>query len=113
MKCVVSVALVLATFAACNTSDVSRAVGAICESNDECKERCLLPGPDYPDGFCTISCDVHDDCVGGALCVDIDGGICLYECELDVDCEFLGDDWVCRMVDSNTEGQVSVCRGNS
>lgn len=106
-------ALVMALGAACNSSDVSRAVGAICDSNDECDERCLLPSPEYPDGFCTISCDSSSDCVGGALCVAIDGGVCLIECELDMDCDFLGDDWVCRMIDANTEGQVSVCHGNS
>ena len=108
-----SVALLVAALAACNTSDVSRAIGAICDSNDECDQRCLLPSPEFPQGFCTISCDDHNDCSGGALCVDIDGGVCLFACEADVNCEFLGDDWMCRAIDARVGAQVNVCHGNS
>jgi len=96
--------------AACRDSDVSRAIGARCDSSDECDERCLLPGADYPGGMCTISCDNSGDCPGGTSCV-ADEGACLFRCGGDADCRFLGDGWVCRERNGRPDGMVLVCRG--
>lgn len=99
--------------AGCGGSDVSRAVGARCDLASECDERCLAD-PDYPGGFCTLSCDRTSDCPGDAACVEAEGGVCLFRCQGDPDCAFLGQGWVCvaealRGGDPGVE--VMVCRG--
>ena len=97
--------------AACNDSDVSRSLGARCDISDECDDRCLRPGPDYPGGMCTVSCYGSDDCPGGASCADDEGGVCLFRCGGDGDCKFLGDGWLCREHAGSPDGMVKVCRG--
>ncbi|RMH43640.1 MAG: hypothetical protein D6689_04650 [Deltaproteobacteria bacterium] len=94
-------------------SDVSRTIGARCDRMDECDERCVVDAEDYPGGFCTVSCLSARDCPDGAACVDDDGGICLFTCAVDADCEFLGPTWRCAERDARPEtaGKVKVCRG--
>lgn len=97
---------------ACQSSDVSRAVGARCSVNSECDQRCLPPGTDYPGGFCTSACNGRSDCPTGATCADREGGICLFECSVETDCEFLGAGWHCKAVDLRGGGiKVMVCAG--
>jgi len=97
--------------AACSvSSDVSRELGARCDSHDECAELCL-GAPEFPGGYCTVSCTERNDCPGGAACVDIDQGVCLQECEETSDCAFLGSGWVCAEQAALPDGVVKVCVG--
>jgi hypothetical protein len=98
--------------AACQHSDVSREVGARCDTQAECDGRCLAPGTDYPDGFCTIPCSDRSECPGDTTCADREGGVCLFECTADAGCAFLGTGWRCSAVDLHGGGiKVMVCRG--
>jgi hypothetical protein len=97
--------------AACTSSDVSRSLGARCDSSDECDDRCLAPGTDWPGGMCTESCDDDADCPGDARCAADEGGVCLFECTAPAQCEFLGAGWTCVARDGRPSGQVMVCRG--
>jgi hypothetical protein len=100
--------LALAPALGCSSSDVTRAVGARCESERECDELCLT-GNDYPDGFCTLRCSDDGDCPDDSRCVREQGGTCLFKCEQDNDCEFLGKQWDCKGA-QNASGKV--CRGD-
>lgn len=105
-------ALLAAALGACDGSDVSREVGARCDDGSECDGRCLGPSDDYPGGFCSLVCDSRADCPGDTTCADRDGGVCLFTCNEDDDCKFLGGSWDCRDVDLRGGGiKVKVCRG--
>lgn len=105
------IAIVGALFA-CQHSDVSREVGARCESSAECDERCLGPGTDYPGGLCSVACSNRNECPSDTTCADRDGGVCLFECTTDNDCMFLGTGWRCLATDLRGGGiKVMVCRG--
>jgi hypothetical protein len=106
---IISVALI----AGCGvSSDVSRSLGAVCEDEGECEDRCLTGGR-YPDGFCSLSCNGDGDCPDGAACVDREGGVCLFTCSDRADCQFLGAEWRCRSQPEGGDGngQVMVCTG--
>ena len=101
-----------ALFAACQHSDVSRQIGARCDRSADCDERCLVPSADYPGGFCTISCSDRSECPSDTTCADREGGVCLFVCESDPDCTFLGVGWQCQDADLRGGGiKVMVCRG--
>jgi hypothetical protein len=102
----------LVQLGACGGSDVSRELGARCDVVEECDERCLRPSDDYPGGFCTVSCDDSADCPGGGVCVDEQGGVCLFSCVTDLGCEFLGAGWRCQERDALPDGEVMACRGD-
>lgn len=107
-------ALWLTAALGCNASSpVSRELGASCQTHDDCGEICLS-GDDFPDGFCSQSCDDTGDCAGNAVCVDIDQGICLLPCTTTEDCGFLGPGWTCTDKDPRpaTSDEVRVCAGN-
>ncbi|MCG8420406.1 MAG: hypothetical protein MJE77_20935 [Proteobacteria bacterium] len=106
--------IAVALAVACSTSSpVSREIGARCQGHDDCDEMCLS-GDDYPDGFCSQSCDKSGDCAGDAICVDIDQGVCLFSCQSAADCEFLGPGWTCQAKPSRPAGdtEVNVCVGD-
>ncbi len=95
--------------AACSGSDVSRSLGARCDLSEQCAETCLPP-PDWPGGFCTTSCDNDASCSGSAACVDEQGGVCLFKCLHDIDCQFLGAGYFCLpKPDHGGGGDVTVC----
>jgi hypothetical protein len=101
-----------ALVAACQDSDVSRKVGARCDVTAECDQRCLMPGAEFPDGFCTIACSSRAECPGATTCADLEGGVCLFTCTADLDCMFLGAGWRCTSVDLRGGGiKVMACRG--
>ncbi len=105
------VVLVLA-LAACQSSDVSRSVGARCDTNAECDTECLGPSGDWPGGFCTILCDTSAACPENTKCIDENGGVCAFSCTDDPSCAFLGAGYRCEAVDSKGAGtKVMVCRG--
>ncbi|MGN6105397.1 MAG: hypothetical protein ACTHU0_09860 [Kofleriaceae bacterium] len=87
----------LVMIASCSSdSDVSREVGARCDSKADCDDRCLAEADGYPGGFCTIGCELEEECPTRTSCIDREGGTCLWKCNLDSDCGFLGEGWVCR-----------------
>jgi hypothetical protein len=99
--------------AGCGDGPVSREVGARCDQVQDCDQRCLPPTEDdYPGGFCTIACDGDDDCPGAAVCADVEGGVCLFSCAIEPDCDFLGAGWICQETEALPEGTVSVCLGD-
>ena len=105
----IAIACVLA-LAACQSSDVSRALGARCTSNADCDQKCMVPSGDWPGGFCTLVCQHDSDCPDGAHCIDEAGGVCAFACTGDAECTFLGTGYHCQ--DAGAQGsQVKVCRG--
>lgn len=106
------IAVAGAWLAACQSSDVSREVGARCDVADDCDQLCLAPGTDYPGGFCSIACNTRSDCPSNSTCADLEAGVCLFSCASDADCGFLGATWTCQSVDLRGGGiKVTVCRG--
>jgi len=106
-------ALAVASAAGCGvSSDVSRELGARCEELDECGDRCLA-GARFPGGFCSATCDDDGDCPDGAACADVDGGVCLFDCDGAAACEFLGAGWSCESEPAAGGGEVMVCVGAS
>ncbi len=104
------IALIL--LAACQSSDVSRDVGARCDTNADCNSKCEVPSADWPDGFCTVLCDSNANCPENTVCIEEDGGICAYTCAADPDCTFLGA-YSCKQRDSHGAGaKVNACRGD-
>jgi len=106
-------AAILAIVAGCSaSSDVSRELGARCDQQDECDDRCLS-GPPYPGGFCSATCDSDSDCPDEGACVDLDGGVCLFDCVDAADCAFLGSGWQCLPESARgaASGEVMVCIG--
>ena len=100
--------------AACGAdSDVSRTLGARCDTSAECDDRCLPPSGEFPDGFCTIACNDSTECPARSTCIDDNGGSCLFECTDDASCAFLGVAWTCkeRDVRGGSGGKAMVCRG--
>ena len=109
---IATIAIGAALCAACQHSDVSREVGARCDTQAECDQRCLAPGAVYPGGFCTVACNTRSECPGETTCADLEGGVCLFECGGDADCAFLGAGWRCITTDLRGGGiKVMVCRG--
>jgi len=108
----VRAALIAIALAACQSSDVSRDVGARCTEDSECNVKCLEPGADWPGGFCTVLCDSDADCPSGDRCLDEDDGVCAVSCGSDGECTFLGA-YTCESEDSKGGGtKVMVCRGD-
>ena len=106
------IVLILA-LAACQSSDVSRTLGARCDLNSDCAQICLMPSTDWPGGFCTTTCDSDASCDGNAHCVDdtLTTGMCAFACTTDADCAFLGQ-YTCQARDRHNGGnKVMVCRG--
>jgi hypothetical protein len=109
-----AVLALLSVLAACSvSSDVSREIGARCDDQDECDERCLT-GQRFPGGMCSLGCDAEEDCPSGSSCVNVAGGSCLYSCREDPGCEFLGEQWTCQLErerGGEPDSMVTVCVG--
>lgn len=106
------VLLALAALAACQSSDVSRELGARCDTSNDCDDRCLGPSGDWPDGFCTVRCETDNDCPNGGSCLEEEGGVCAFSCVTDVNCAFLGPGYTCKERDARGgAGKRMVCRG--
>ncbi len=98
--------------AACQSEEVSRRIGARCDTTSDCDQKCLSPGGDWPGGFCTVACTTDNDCDSGQHCISEDGGVCVFGCAGNNDCTFLGSGYSCTQVDAQSgSGQVMVCRG--
>jgi hypothetical protein len=94
----------VALLGACQSSDVSRELGAECTSSKDCDAVCAT-GAAWPDGLCTTSCTADADCPSEAACVPDQGGICAFRCTTDETCAFLGTGYRCTTMDM-------VCRGD-
>jgi hypothetical protein len=102
-----------AGLAACQSSDVSRDLGARCTSDSDCAEKCVGPDADWPGGFCTTVCDSDSDCGSNAHCITEDDGICAFSCGSDGDCAFLDGNYTCVPEDPQSGAlKVMVCRGD-
>ena len=101
----------LAFLVACQSEDVSRRIGARCDTTTECDQKCLAPGGDWPGGFCTVACTSDADCGDGYRCVAEDGGVCTFSCMADPDCTFLGSGYSCVQVDAIDQSKVMTCHG--
>jgi hypothetical protein len=105
------VAILVIALAGCQSSDVSRELGARCDSHDECDVRCLS-GADWPGGFCTTACETDNDCPEDAVCLEEEGGTCAFLCVTDAGCGFLGQGYGCKERDARGGvGTRMVCRG--
>ena len=101
-----------AALAACQSSDVSRDLGARCMTHSDCAQQCLGPSTNWPGGFCTTACTTDSDCGGSARCIAEDNGVCAFSCGSDADCAFLDGGYVCVPLDPQTGGlKVMVCVG--
>jgi hypothetical protein len=106
------IALLGIALAACQSSDVSRALGARCDLSSECDQECLAPSTAWPGGFCTTICDTDRDCPSDALCIEEHGGVCAFSCTADASCDFLVQSYTCQAIDRHGGGnKVMVCRG--
>ena len=106
-------AILVIALAACQSSDVSRELGARCDVTADCDERCLLPSVDWPGGFCTIHCETDNDCTADAACLEEEGGICAFSCVSDPGCTFLGAGYTCTERNARGgAGKRMVCRGD-
>lgn len=108
------IAILVLLVAACQSSPVSRTIGARCEHSANCDDRCLPDAAGYPGGFCTVVCNESSECPSDSACVDDEGGACLFECLDDDSCAFLGTGWTCRERDvrGQPDHKVTVCRGD-
>lgn len=112
MRLPILVVIALAV-AACQSSDVSRELGARCDVTADCDERCLLPSSDWPGGFCTIHCETDNDCPSDAACLEEEGGVCAFSCVADPGCAYLGAGYTCKERDARGgAGKRLVCRGD-
>jgi hypothetical protein len=103
--------VILVVCVACNGDhDPDAYVGATCRDDRDCADECLR-GSDYPGGFCTLACRDDRDCPDDAICVDRDGFVCLYACDVDADCDFLGP-YRCKDEQDWTGRNVGACLGD-
>jgi hypothetical protein len=107
----IALALALVFVLGCQSSDVSRRLGAACTMNSDCDSRCLGPGAGWPNGFCTVPCDTDAACGDNARCIAETGGVCAFPCAANADCTFLGAGYTCQQVDARSGGKVMVCHG--
>lgn len=113
MRNVLLTAACLAAFGAqaCADSEVDRTLGARCDAVSDCEQRCLMPSRNTPGGMCSLSCTKNSDCPGDSVCADRDGGICLYPCKTETQCQFLGTGWYCEELEGKDVPKVMACYG--
>jgi hypothetical protein len=105
-------AILLLAFCGCSDSKEDSVLGATCTSAAQCRFICETPSPQFPGGFCTEHCNGDSECPHGSLCMTDAGGVCLFPCGANIDCEFLGDGWTCKNKDRVANGKALVCIGD-
>lgn len=93
-----------------SSGDIDSYIGNACTSDRDCDERCYLGG-NFPGGFCSVACATDNDCPSDTVCIDHDGGVCMYLCTAQ-DCTHLGRGWGCHDEDRRSGGKDNVCIGN-
>ena len=60
-----------------------------------------------------MSCESTGDCPADASCIDVEAGVCLFDCIDDRECEFLGAGWHCVgfSLREDTTRRMTVCLG--
>lgn len=111
MKVCLFVSLFMVAVVACGDDGPSDVVGGACLDDRDCVERCLRGG-EYPGGFCSLSCRDDSDCTDDSICVEKDGGVCLFPCGGAADCDFLGNNYICTDENDWAGRRVLVCLGN-
>ncbi len=105
---VTAIVLFAASSGGCSGGDVSREVGARCDTARDCDDRCLPPSNDFPDGLCTLDCQSNGECPDDTRCVDKESGVCLFTCNFTTDCSFLGPLWECKEQNERQDQNVKV-----
>lgn len=113
MKTLIAISLLLCALGACGGDGVvvDEVVGATCIDDRDCAELCERGG-EFPGGFCTLSCRDDLDCPSDTLCAGVRGNICMYQCEIDIDCDFLGRNYFCVDEPDFAGRLVGVCMGD-
>lgn len=84
-----------------------RKVGGACNSDGDCKDRCLEA---FPGGMCTLSCTRDEECTNQTVCADTEGGVCLFPCDSTQECvDELGDGYACDDETSFDDREIRVC----
>ncbi len=110
----VAVLVAAAASPSCYCGGTTRLVGEVCVDNGDCADLCAT-GPEFPDGHCTVRCVDDRDCPGDTLCVDVQGGICLFDCagaDAGYCFDMLGAGYSCRDQDTFDGRVVLVCMGD-
>ncbi len=94
----------------CGGDQIDSFIGAECTRDSQCEERCFQGG-NYPGGFCSIACASDNDCPSDTVCIEHDGGVCMFLCS-ELDCSRLGPRWGCHDEDRRTGGKDNVCIGD-
>jgi len=92
---------------ACGDDDVGfdgDRVGGACRDDRDCEFRCQ-EGGDFPQGTCTLPCNVDEDCPFGTYCVEKEGGLCLLGCDVPADCR---DGYTCKGIENRGHGGDSL-----
>ena len=84
-------------------------IGSRCATDRDCDDRCYQ-GAQYPNGFCSVPCASDRDCPSDTYCVDMDGGVCLFQCP-GFACGVLGTGWACHDRNDKSGAVVVVCTG--
>jgi hypothetical protein len=105
----VTLALLLGACGGHDTGDIDEVIGAACTSDRDCDTRCYLDN-DLPGGFCSVSCQSDNDCPDDALCMETNGGMCMFACPA-FDCTRLGAGWKCGDRSRLSGGDANVCTG--
>lgn len=106
------IALAFIVLAACgrDSGDIDSYIGAACDRDSQCDERCYTDPGTFPGGFCSIGCNSDRDCPGDTVCTDKEGGVCMFLCSA-IDCRDLGPGWRCTDEDNVGGGKDNICRG--
>lgn len=82
------ISVYVAMFAAACTQQagaLSKDVGGPCEGATDCNEESFCKeGMAFPEGMCSLECEVQGDCIASTACSD--RGLCLLRCFQDSDC---------------------------
>lgn len=106
------VGLVVALAASACGGRTDPTIGDPCRDDRDCRTTCYEDSNRFPDGFCSLPCEVDADCPRDAACVDVEGGMCLFVCP-DYDCGYLGGSWHCAdRGRRGAGGSISVCIGD-
>ncbi len=94
--------LLFAAVIACVGSPPPSKDGEACEADDDCLlgRTCLTDAEGYPDGTCSIPCELQTDCEPGGMCIDFTAGTyCMSHCAYEGDGEWAcREGWVCALI---------------
>lgn len=80
-------------------------VGGPCVVSGECHiDSFCLTGTEWPEGYCTASCDADEDCPDGSQCTEREGGICVVSCASDEECRSEEEAYSCMELEARGAG---------